>query len=44
VNGGDGFVGRLHPSHPFTTPHPTVSETPWTAQKSLTDEIAMFAR
>ena len=52
VNGGCGYVGRPHPSHPFTTPHPTVYETSRTTRKKkklLMDEISadeksMFTR
>ena len=50
VNGGCGFVGKPHPSHPFETPHPTVYKTTHVAQKKLMadessrDEKSVFAR
>ena len=40
MNAGCGFVGRPHPRHPFTTPHPMVYETVQVAPKKLSkDEI-----
>jgi hypothetical protein len=35
MNGRCGFVGKSHPSHPFTTPHPTVYETSQTSPKKF---------
>jgi hypothetical protein len=37
-----GFVGSPHPSHPFTTPHPTVYENSRRSGKKLpTDELTV---
>jgi hypothetical protein len=41
VNGGCGFVGIPHPSHPFTMPHPMVYKTSQATWKNLPkDEIS----
>jgi len=50
VEGVCGFMGRSHPSHPCTAPHPTVYETSWASwifsqmDEILVDEKSMFAR
>jgi hypothetical protein len=45
VNGGCMVVGRPHPSHPFTEPHPTVYENAQAIRKKTSDGWkSMFVR
>ena len=50
VHGGCVVVGKPHPSHSFTKPHPTVYKTTWAALEkipngwNLVDEKSMFTR